>query len=49
MEILAKKKWKPMEYLGKDVKPMGVMKRILSDSQLEAMMRKTFKIPSYKG
>lgn len=49
LEILAKKKWKPMEYLGKDVKPMGVMKRILSDSQLEAMMRKTFKIPSYKG
>ncbi|WP_029890518.1 SDR family NAD(P)-dependent oxidoreductase [Polycyclovorans algicola] len=49
LEILAKKQWKPMEYLGKDVKPMGVMKRILSDSQLEAMMRKTFKIPAYKG
>jgi NAD(P)-dependent dehydrogenase (short-subunit alcohol dehydrogenase family) len=47
--ILAKKKWKPMEYLGKDVKPMGVMRRLLSDSQLEAMMRSTFKIPSYKG
>jgi NAD(P)-dependent dehydrogenase (short-subunit alcohol dehydrogenase family) len=49
LEILAKKKWKPMEYLGKDVKPMGVMKRLLSDSQLEAMMRKTFKIPVHKG
>lgn len=49
LEILAKKKWKPMEYLGKDVKPMGFMKRILSDSQLEGMMRKTFKIPAYKG
>lgn len=48
LQILAKKKWKPMEYLGKDVKPMGVMKRLLSDSQLEAIMRKTFKIPSYK-
>lgn len=47
--ILDKKKWKPMEYLGKDVKPMGVMRRLLSDSQLEAVMRKTFKIPSYKG
>lgn len=47
--ILNKKKWKPMEYLGKDVKPMGVMRRLLSDSQLESIMRSTFKIPSYKG
>ncbi|MGH8504543.1 MAG: SDR family NAD(P)-dependent oxidoreductase [Stenotrophobium sp.] len=47
--ILNKKKWKPMEYLGKDVKPMGVMRRLLSDSQLEAMMRSAFKIPSYKA
>lgn len=49
LEILAKKKWKPMEYLGKDVKPMGVMRRLLSDSQLESMMRMTFKIPAYKA
>jgi NAD(P)-dependent dehydrogenase (short-subunit alcohol dehydrogenase family) len=49
MQILDKKKWKPMEYLGKDVKPMGVMRRLLSDSQLESMMRMTFKIPAYKG
>lgn len=48
LEILDRKKWKPMEYLGKDVKPMGVMRRLLSDSQLESMMRMTFKIPSYK-
>jgi NAD(P)-dependent dehydrogenase (short-subunit alcohol dehydrogenase family) len=48
LEILDKKKWKPMEYLGKDVKPMGIMRRLLSDSQLEAMMRMTFKIPKYK-
>lgn len=47
--ILDKKKWKPMEYLGKDVKPMGVMRRLLSDSQLESMMRMTFKIPTYKA
>ena len=47
--ILDKKKWKPIEYLGKDVKPMGVMRRLLSDSQLEAMMRSAFKIPAYKG
>ncbi|NGY04909.1 SDR family NAD(P)-dependent oxidoreductase [Solimonas terrae] len=47
--ILDKKKWKPMEYLGKDVKPMGVMRRLLSDSQLEAVMRKTFKVPGYKA
>jgi len=49
LEILAKRKWAPMEYLGKDVKPMGFMKRILSDGQLESMMRKQFKIPSYKA
>lgn len=48
LKILAKKKWKPMELLGKDVKPMGVMRRLLSDSQLEAMMRATFKIPRYQ-
>ena len=49
LEILDKKKWKPIEYLGKDVKPMGLMRRLLSDSQLEAMMRSAFKIPSYKA
>jgi NAD(P)-dependent dehydrogenase (short-subunit alcohol dehydrogenase family) len=49
LEILAKPKWKPMEYLGKDVKPMGVMRRLLSDSQLETMMRMTFKIPKHKA
>lgn len=46
--ILDKKKWKPMELLGKDVKPMGVMRRLFSDGQLEAIMRSTFKIPSHK-
>ncbi len=49
LKILDKPKWQPMELLGKDVKPMGVMRRLLSDSQLEFMMRKAFKIPSYKG
>lgn len=49
LQILAKKKWKPMEYLGKDVKPMGVMRRLLSDSQLESMMRSAFKIPTLKA
>ena len=48
LAILDKKRWKPMEYLGKDVKPMGVMKRLLSDSQLEAVMRKTFKVPTLR-
>lgn len=46
LKILGKTKWQPMELLGKDVKPMGVMRRLLSDSQLEFVMRKTFKIPS---
>jgi NAD(P)-dependent dehydrogenase (short-subunit alcohol dehydrogenase family) len=49
LEILDKKAWAPMELLGKDVKPMGVMRRIFSDGQLEAMMRMTFKIPKYKA
>jgi NAD(P)-dependent dehydrogenase (short-subunit alcohol dehydrogenase family) len=49
LEILDKPKWKPMELLGKDVKPMGFMRRLLSDSSLEAMMRSQFKIPAYKG
>jgi NAD(P)-dependent dehydrogenase (short-subunit alcohol dehydrogenase family) len=49
LQILDKKKWAPMELLGKDVKPMGVMRRLLSDSQLELIMRKTFKIPAYRA
>jgi NAD(P)-dependent dehydrogenase (short-subunit alcohol dehydrogenase family) len=49
LKILDKKKWAPMEYLGKDVKPMGLMRRLMSDSQLESMMRMTFKIPTYKS
>jgi NAD(P)-dependent dehydrogenase (short-subunit alcohol dehydrogenase family) len=49
LKILDKKKWAPMELLGKDVKPMGVMRRLLSDSQLELIMRKTFKIPAYRA
>jgi len=47
--ILDKKKWAPMELLGKDVKPMGIMRRLLSDGQLEAMMRSQFKIPTLKA
>ncbi|MES0872886.1 SDR family NAD(P)-dependent oxidoreductase [Sinimarinibacterium thermocellulolyticum] len=49
LKILDKKKWAPMELLGKDVKPMGVMRRLLSDRQLEFVMRKTFKIPAHPG
>lgn len=49
LKILAKKKWAPMELLGKDVKPMGVMRLLMSDGLLEKMMRSAFKIPSYKG
>lgn len=49
LEILDKAKWKPMELLGKDVKPMGIMRRLFSDSTIEAIMRMTFKIPAYKG
>jgi len=50
LKILDKKKWKPIELLGKDVDPaMGIMRRLLSDSALEAVMRSTFKIPGYKA
>ena len=50
LKILDKKKWKPIELLGKDVDPaMGIMRRLLSDSALEWVMRSTFKITSYKA
>ena len=50
LKILDKKKWKPIELLGKDVDPaMGILRRLLSDSMLESVMRSTFKIPSYKA
>lgn len=49
LKIIELKKWKPMHYVGKDVKPMGLMRRLLSDSALEKMMRSQFKIPAYKG
>lgn len=50
LKILDKKKWKPIEYLGKDVDPaMGIMRRLFSDSTLESIMRGQFKIPGYKG
>jgi NAD(P)-dependent dehydrogenase (short-subunit alcohol dehydrogenase family) len=48
LKIIDLKKWKPMHYVGRDVKPMGLMRRLLSDSALEAMMRSTFKIPAYR-
>lgn len=46
LAILDQAKWKPMSYIGKDVKPMGWMRRLLSDSQLEKAIRSSFKIPS---
>jgi len=46
LAILDQPKWKPMSYIGKDVKPMGLMRRLLSDTQLEKMIRSTFKIPT---
>jgi NAD(P)-dependent dehydrogenase (short-subunit alcohol dehydrogenase family) len=50
LKILDKRKWKPIELLGKDVDPaMGILRRLLSDSSLEWVMRKTFKIPAYKA
>ncbi|MDR3417507.1 MAG: SDR family NAD(P)-dependent oxidoreductase [Nevskia sp.] len=49
LKIIDLKKWKPMHYVGRDVKPMGVMRRLLSDSGLEKVMRSQFKIPAYKG
>ncbi len=50
LAILDKKKWKPMELLGSDVKPMGVMRRLLSRQPAgRTVMRKTFKIPSLQA
>lgn len=46
LAILDQPRWKPMSYIGKDVKPMGLMRRLLSDSQLERLIRSSFKIPT---
>ncbi|MDB5972524.1 MAG: family NAD(P)-dependent oxidoreductase [Hydrocarboniphaga sp.] len=49
LKILDLKRWQPMHYVGNDVKPMGLMKRLLSEGQLEKIMRRTFQIPQYKA
>ncbi len=49
MKVLDLHKWKPCYYIGRDVKPMGLLRRLLSDSQLESIMRSTFKIPTAKA
>ncbi|WP_380872745.1 short-chain dehydrogenase/reductase [Sphingomonas sp. DBB INV C78] len=46
LKIIDLPKWKPIHYVGKDVKPMGLMRRLLSESQLEKAIRSTFKIPT---
>ena len=49
LKILDLPRWKPMHFVGNDVKPMGLMKRLLSEGQMETLMRRTFQIPAYKG
>lgn len=46
LKIIDLPKWKPIHYVGKDVKPMGLLRRLLSDSQLEKAIRSSFKIPA---
>lgn len=46
MKIIGRAKLKPMYMVGKDVKPLGVMRRLFSDATLEKLVRKTYKIPS---
>jgi NAD(P)-dependent dehydrogenase (short-subunit alcohol dehydrogenase family) len=49
MKVLDKTKWKPCYYVGRDVKPIGLMRRLFSDSTLESLLRSQYKIPAYKG
>lgn len=46
IEIIHEPKLKPLYLVGKDVKPLGFLRRWLSDVGLESMVRKTYKIPS---
>lgn len=48
LKILDLRRWKPMHFVGNDVKPMGLMRRLLSEAQMEGLMRRTFQIPAYK-
>lgn len=46
IKIIAKSKWKPIYLVGKDVGMLKVMRGWLSDSGLESMLRKVYKVPS---
>ncbi len=45
LKLLAVKRWKPFYCVGRDVRPMGVMRSLLSDMAFESIIRRTFKIP----
>ncbi len=46
IKIISQKKLKPLYLVGKDVRPLGILRRLLSDIGLENIIRKTYKIPS---
>lgn len=48
MKLVDLPKWKPLYLVGRDAKPLGPLRRWLSDSALESMVRKTYQIPAAK-
>lgn len=49
LALLDKKKWKPSYLVGKDVRPMKPMLRLLSEGRFESILMSANKIPQYKG
>ena len=45
IRIIDRPRLKPLYLVGKDVKPLGFLRRWLADETLEKMIRKTYKIP----
>jgi NAD(P)-dependent dehydrogenase (short-subunit alcohol dehydrogenase family) len=48
MKIIGLRKLKPFYLVGSDARPMGMMRRLLSDSAFEKIIRGVYKIPSPK-
>lgn len=47
--LLDKKKWKPSYLVGKDVKALGPLYKILPERTFEKLIQSAAKIPNYKG
>ncbi len=49
VKLLDVKKFKPFYLVGSDARPMGPMRRFLSDMRFESLIRSIYKIPSAKA